>query len=67
MVLVDMFKIFSLTNIKINNQNVKWIKENIGEGEKKSRWGWVIIDAFRARTARDAKNKKKWKKINKMW
>jgi hypothetical protein len=39
MVLVDMFKIFSLTIIKINNQNVKGIKENIGEGEKKSRWG----------------------------
>ena len=42
MVIVDMFKIFSLKNIKIikiNNQNVKGIKENIGEGEKKSRWG----------------------------
>ena len=39
MLLVDMFKIFSLKNIKINNQNVKGIKENIGEGEKKSRWG----------------------------
>ena len=39
MVLVDMFKIFSFKNIKINNQNVKRIKENIGEGEKKSRWG----------------------------
>ena len=39
MVLVDMFKIFSLTIIKKNNQNVKGIKENIGEGEKKSRWG----------------------------
>ena len=39
MVIVDMFKIFSLKNIKINNQNVKGIKENIGESEKKSRWG----------------------------
>ena len=39
MVLVDMFKMLSLKKIKINNQNVKGIKENIGEGEKKSRWG----------------------------
>ena len=39
MVLVDKFKILSLNNIKKNNQNVKGIKENIGEGEKKSRWG----------------------------
>ena len=39
MVLVDMFKILSLKNIKKINQNVKGIKENIGEGEKKSRWG----------------------------
>ena len=39
MVLVDKFKIMSLKNIKIYNQNVKGIKENIGEGEKKSRWG----------------------------
>ena len=39
MVIVDMSKIFSLQDIKINHQNVKGIKENIGEGEKKSRWG----------------------------
>ena len=39
MVIVDMFKIFSLKNIKINNQNVKGIKENIGEIEKKADGG----------------------------
>ena len=39
MLLVDMFKIFSLKNIKINNQNVKGIKENIGDGEKKGDGG----------------------------
>ena len=38
------------------------MKKKIGYGEKKNRWGWVIIAAFTARTARDAKNKKKWEK-----
>ena len=35
MVIVDMFKIFSWKYIKLNNQNVKGIKENKGDGEKK--------------------------------
>jgi hypothetical protein len=39
MVLVDKFKILSLKNIKKYNQNVKGIKENIDEGEKKKQMG----------------------------
>ena len=39
MVLVDMFKMLSLKKIKINNQNVKGIKEKIGEREKKADGG----------------------------
>ena len=51
----------NLKNIKY--QNVKGIKKKQVMENKKNRWGWVIIAAFTARTARDAKNKKKWKKI----